>query len=97
MRLLGQTYLFLIYFFKGVLILSRLVSLFREILRNVEIGLLAEEFIKQGYPAKEALRKAQLMVTQPAHANRATHSIGKGDKPQRGSSRLDREEKGDKL
>jgi len=50
--------------------LVRLVSLFREILRNVEMGLLVEELIKQGYPAKEAVRKAQLMVTQSAHANR---------------------------
>jgi len=50
--------------------LGKLIFLFREILRNVELGLLAEELIKQGYPVKEALRKAQLMVTQPARANR---------------------------
>ena len=76
--------------------MTRLVSLFREILRNVEVGLLAEELIKQGYPAKEALKKAQLIVTQSAHANRGA-ILEEREKAQVDSSRLDREEKGDKL
>ena len=75
----------------------RLVSLFREILRNVEMGLLVEELIKQGYPAKEAVRKAQLMVTQSAHANRGAILEERTGLTQMDSSRLDREEKGDKL